>query len=44
MTEQKVRKQLVIPIKIERRHFEVYGYRLSEQMMNGKESYLFFMI
>ena len=25
MTEQKVRKQLVIPIKIERRHFEVYG-------------------
>ncbi len=25
MTEQKVRKQLVIPLKIERRHFEVYG-------------------
>ncbi len=25
MTEQKVKKQLVIPIKIERRHFEVYG-------------------
>jgi len=25
MTEQKVKKQLLIPIKIERRHFEVYG-------------------
>lgn len=25
MTEQKVKKQLVIPLKIERRHFEVYG-------------------
>ncbi|WP_428909353.1 two-component system histidine kinase PnpS [Niallia sp. Krafla_26] len=25
MTEQKIRKQLVIPFKIERRHFEVYG-------------------
>jgi two-component system, OmpR family, phosphate regulon sensor histidine kinase PhoR len=25
MTEQKVRKQVVLPIKIERRHFEVYG-------------------
>lgn len=25
MTEQKVKKQMVIPLKIERRHFEVYG-------------------
>jgi two-component system, OmpR family, phosphate regulon sensor histidine kinase PhoR len=25
MTEQKIRKQLLLPIKIERRHFEVYG-------------------
>lgn len=25
MTEQKVRKQVVIPLEIERRHFEVYG-------------------
>jgi two-component system, OmpR family, phosphate regulon sensor histidine kinase PhoR len=25
MTEQKVRKQVVLPIEIERRHFEVYG-------------------
>jgi len=25
MTEQKVKKQVVIPLKIERRHFEVYG-------------------
>ncbi|RIW29714.1 PAS domain-containing protein [Bacillus salacetis] len=25
MTEQKIRKQLLLPLKIERRHFEVYG-------------------
>jgi two-component system, OmpR family, phosphate regulon sensor histidine kinase PhoR len=25
MTEEKVRKQLLLPLKIERRHFEVYG-------------------
>ncbi|WP_226085472.1 two-component system histidine kinase PnpS [Mesobacillus sp. S13] len=25
MTEQKVRKQVVLPVEIERRHFEVYG-------------------
>ena len=25
MTEQKIKRQLILPIKIERRHFEVYG-------------------
>jgi len=36
MTEVKVRKQMLLPLGIERKHFEVYGAPISGQTMNGK--------